>query len=604
VFFGKLFGKSLPPPPPPPPSLPLSRSPDVICPPYYCRELSFLENKAIIEAHNARTDNSFTLGLTSFADYTGDEFVANNLKYKSQKSLREKRMEKRARMAVARDAVKLPGGSVVSPSGRLGVAGINASPESFPKNFNWADAPEVMGKIHTQETSCASCWAYTSTDTIESQAVISGRRTKHVELSAEQLINCDGYDSGCNTGNMFTAYEWIHENGGLATARSFHGAAQKLAAARSASLTTTDPSSSTFANPVPFSGGFNPVVGAGAVPGTGAAAAAESAADSTSSLGLQKRASSSSDPKYVVPITALTGGEFQSVGEQRMAGAQGAQLSEFAEFGAEYEEALGAEEEKRALDAIESGLGAASGDCPASLPLQDRVYGYCELDFEAGEAALMEAVARHPVAIGINANKVFQLYASGIIRAADCGPAPHTQESEIMSINHAVIVVGWGEAHVNGKPMKYWVLKNSFGENWGEKGYFKLERGVHTLDAEGFGTCGMYFESVYPLLDENATEASCVPGCTFRTKYYSAAAVLGAEDTEDGGLDVEGGGGDSRAKISRRGAYEVAGMLVGFGFVAGIMVAMLSASVSRVYRMVAGGSQVKQQEERASLLPQ
>ena len=82
-----------------------------------------------------------------------------------------------------------------------------------------------MGKIHTQKASCASCWAYTSTDTIEAQVVISGRRDKHVELSAEQLINCDGYDSGCNTGNMFTAYEWIHENGGLATARAFHGAA-------------------------------------------------------------------------------------------------------------------------------------------------------------------------------------------------------------------------------------------------------------------------------------------------------------------------------------------------------------------------------------------
>ena len=39
------------------------------------------------------------------------------------------------------------------------------------------------------------------------------------------------------------------------------------------------------------------------------------------------------------------------------------------------------------------------------------------------------------------------------------------------------------------------------------KGYFMLERGAHTVDDEGFGTCGMYFESVYPVLDQNATEA-------------------------------------------------------------------------------------------------
>ena len=42
-----------------------------------------------------------------------------------------------------------------------------------------------------------------------------------------------------------------------------------------------------------------------------------------------------------------------------------------------------------------------------------------------------------------------------------------------------------------------------FGEGWGELGYFKLERGAHTLDREGFGTCGMYLESVYPVMDES-----------------------------------------------------------------------------------------------------
>ena len=130
-------------------------------------------------------------------------------------------------------------GEVSRGAGRLGEPRARTEAElgaKYPRNFDWADVPEVMGKIHTQETSCASCWAYTSTDTIEAIEVISGRRKKHVELSAEQLINCDNYDSGCNTGNMFTAYEWIHEHGGLATARSFHGAAGLLARAESAAM--------------------------------------------------------------------------------------------------------------------------------------------------------------------------------------------------------------------------------------------------------------------------------------------------------------------------------------------------------------------------------
>jgi hypothetical protein len=36
-------------------------------------------------------------------------------------------------------------------------------------------------------------------------------------MSVKQLMVCDQQDNGCNTGNMYTAYDWIGENGGLAT---------------------------------------------------------------------------------------------------------------------------------------------------------------------------------------------------------------------------------------------------------------------------------------------------------------------------------------------------------------------------------------------------
>ena len=38
-----------------------------------------------------------------------------------------------------------------------------------------------------------------------------------VILSVKQLMNCDDRDHGCNTGNMYTAYMYVDESGGIAS---------------------------------------------------------------------------------------------------------------------------------------------------------------------------------------------------------------------------------------------------------------------------------------------------------------------------------------------------------------------------------------------------
>jgi len=96
--------------------------------------------------------------------------------------------------------------------------------------------------------------------------------------------------------------------------------------------------------------------------------------------------------------------------------------------------------------------------------------------------ALMHAVAQQPVAVGIQAEtRVFQLYQRGVL-SSECGSA----------VNHAVLVVGYG----NDMQQPYWLIKNSWGAYWGEKGYARLARGHGET-----GECGITSQPMFPVVD-------------------------------------------------------------------------------------------------------
>jgi cathepsin H len=52
-------------------------------------------------------------------------------------------------------------------------------------------------------------------------------------------------------------------------------------------------------------------------------------------------------------------------------------------------------------------------------------------------------------------------------------------------VNHAVLAVGYGVE--DGVP--YWLIKNSWGAEWGDDGYFKMELGKNM--------CGEYSMCIY-----------------------------------------------------------------------------------------------------------
>ena len=99
------------------------------------------------------------------------------------------------------------------------------------------------------------------------------------------------------------------------------------------------------------------------------------------------------------------------------------------------------------------------------------------------ELQLKAAVAKQPVTVGIQANQGnFMYYHSGVIDHG-CGS----------DLDHAVLVVGYGDE--NGKP--FWLVKNSWGSYWGEKGFVKILR----QDSNDYtpGVCGIASMPSYPI---------------------------------------------------------------------------------------------------------
>ena len=88
----------------------------------------------------------------------------------------------------------------------------------------------------------------------------------------------------------------------------------------------------------------------------------------------------------------------------------------------------------------------------------------------------LELVNNGPIAVGFEVLNDFLNYKGGIYR--------HTGLTDKFNpwvvTNHAVLVVGYGiEAGV-----PFWIVKNSWGEDWGEQGYFRILRGVDEVGIE------------------------------------------------------------------------------------------------------------------------
>jgi C1A family cysteine protease len=99
------------------------------------------------------------------------------------------------------------------------------------------------------------------------------------------------------------------------------------------------------------------------------------------------------------------------------------------------------------------------------------------------ETALLSALTEQPVSVAVEADQgSFQFYSGGVMTAS-CG----TQ------LDHGVLAVGYGT--LGGQD--YYKVKNSWGEDWGMKGYILLGRGS-SFGAQG--QCGIQMAASFPVV--------------------------------------------------------------------------------------------------------
>lgn len=125
----------------------------------------------------------------------------------------------------------------------------------------------------------------------------------------------------------------------------------------------------------------------------------------------------------------------------------------------------------------------AAGSCNAERPAPraGKISGYEDVPAN-DEEALLKAVSKQPVSVSIDGSgRPFQFYKSGVF-TGEC--ATRT--------NHAVNIIGYGK---NSNRIKYWLVKNSWGTNWGEDGFGMVQRESGNVE----GLCGLAKRPSYPV---------------------------------------------------------------------------------------------------------
>jgi hypothetical protein len=113
---------------------------------------------------------------------------------------------------------------------------------------------------------------------------------------------------------------------------------------------------------------------------------------------------------------------------------------------------------------------AREGACKAKAPYPVVIHDYLEVQ-RGDEDALLSAVTQQPVSVVLRTGEWFEHYKGGV---AD----PRCEED--FPAFQPVLVVGFTDTH--------WIIKNSYGTAWGDRGYLKLVRGKNKCGISDFAS--------------------------------------------------------------------------------------------------------------------
>merc|ERR1711894_580224 len=148
----------------------------------------FASNIAKINQHNdehARGEHTWTMSVNQFADLTHDEFMAmQTLKVKDLPKTTQKYQMKAPAVA---------------------------------SSVDWRDQGYVTAVKDQKQ--CGSCWAFGAVASMEAAHFEKYGTT--LQMSEQQVMDCDSRNSGCNGGWYDTAWQYMMEEGGIETSTDY-----------------------------------------------------------------------------------------------------------------------------------------------------------------------------------------------------------------------------------------------------------------------------------------------------------------------------------------------------------------------------------------------